>query len=115
MMGVREMKGFLERWRMEATVLRQRMILSPTPRERQRCYPLWLLNQGWTESRTAESLGRAPHTIGRWAFAFGEGGPGALIFEQSGRARLVLDETQQAERSRLLLVYGLSGRRYAIL
>ena len=22
-----------------------------------------------------------PHTIGRWASAFGEGGPGALIFE----------------------------------
>ena len=30
------------------------------------------------------SLGRDPHTIGRWAAAFGEGGPAALIFEQSG-------------------------------
>ena len=33
---------------------------------------------------TAEALERDPHTIGRWASAFGEGGPAALIFEQSG-------------------------------
>ena len=32
----------------------------------------------------AEALERDPHTIGRWAAAFGEGGPAALIFEQSG-------------------------------
>ena len=35
-------------------------------------------------SQTAEALERDPHTIGRWASAFGEGGPAALIFEQSG-------------------------------
>ena len=39
-----------------------------------------LLAQGWT----AEALERDPHTIGRWASAFGEGGPAALIFEQTG-------------------------------
>ena len=33
---------------------------------------------------TAEALERDPHTIGRWASAFGEGGPAALIFEQTG-------------------------------
>ena len=43
-----------------------------------------LLAQGWTASATAEALDRDPHTIGRWAAAFGEGGPAALIFEQSG-------------------------------
>ena len=40
--------------------------------------------QGWTAAATAEALERDPHTIGRWASAFGEGGPAALIFEQSG-------------------------------
>ena len=33
---------------------------------------------------TAEALERDPHTIGRWAAAFGEGGPATLMFEQSG-------------------------------
>ena len=40
--------------------------------------------QGWTASAVAEALERDPHTIGRWAAAFGEGGPAALIFEQTG-------------------------------
>ena len=44
---------------------------------------VWLLAQGWTASATAEALERDPHTIGRWASAFGEGGPAALIFEQT--------------------------------
>ena len=64
--------------------LRQRMILSPTPRERERWYALLLLAQGWTDSYIAEALERVPHTTGRWAAAFGKGGPTALIFEQSG-------------------------------
>ena len=83
-MGVREMDRFLEQWQMDARDLRRRMILSPTPRERERWYALLLLAQGWTDSSTAEALERGPHTIGRWAAAFGEGGPTALIFEQSG-------------------------------
>ena len=33
---------------------------------------------------TAAALERDPHTIGRWAAAFGEGLPRALIFEQTG-------------------------------
>ena len=60
------------------------MILAPTPRERERWYAIWLLAQGWTAATTAEALGRDPHTIGRWAAAFGGGGPAALMFEQSG-------------------------------
>ena len=56
------------------------------PRERERWYALWLLTQGWTAQATAEALERDPHTIGRWLAAFDEGGPTALIFEQSGGA-----------------------------
>ena len=78
-MGVREMDRFLEQWEMDTKDLRRRMVLAPTPRERER----WLA-QGWTASATAEALERNPHTIVRWASAFGEGGPGALMFEQSG-------------------------------
>ena len=71
-MGVREKERFLEQWRMDATDLRRRMILAPTPRER--WYAILLLAQGLTAAATAEALERDPHTIGRWASAFGEGG-----------------------------------------
>ena len=83
-MGVREIERFLEQWQMEVKDLRRRMILAPTPRERERWYAILLLAQGWTASATAQALERDPHTIGRWALAFGEGGPAALIFEQTG-------------------------------
>ena len=76
----------------------RRMILAPTPRERERWYDLLLLAQGWTASGTAEALERDPHTIGRWAAAFREGGPRALIFEQSGGSP-TLGEAQQAALS----------------
>ena len=84
-MGVREIDRFLEQWQMDAKALRRRMILAPTPRERdKRWYAMLLLAQGLTAAATAEALERDPHTIGRWASAFGEGGPAALIFEQTG-------------------------------
>ncbi len=84
-MGVREIDRFLEHWQMDARDLHRRLILAPTPRERERWHAIWLLAQGWTASSTAQALGRDPHTIGRWAAAFGEGGnTAALIFEQSG-------------------------------
>ncbi len=88
-MGVREIgrsleQWSLEQWQMEVKDLRRRMILAPTPRERERWYAIWVLAQGWTASATAEALERDPHTIGRWATAFGEGGPAALIFEPTG-------------------------------
>ena len=35
-MGMREMERFLEQWQMDARGLRRRLILSPTPRERER-------------------------------------------------------------------------------
>ena len=83
-MSVREIERFLEQWQMGIKDLHLRTILAPMPRERERWQALWLLAQGWTASATAEVLERDPHTIGRWAAAFGEGGPRALIFEQSG-------------------------------
>ena len=87
-MGVREIDWSLEQWQMGVKDLRRRMILAPTPRERERWYAILLLAQGLTAAATAEALERDPHTIGRWAgrwaSAFGEGGPAALIFEQAG-------------------------------
>ena len=64
--------------------VRSRMYLALTPRERERWHALWLQCRGLTASATAQALGRDAHTIGRWATVFGEGGPAALIFEQSG-------------------------------
>ena len=81
-MGVREIDRSLEQWQMGVKDLRRRVILAPTPRERERWYAILLLAQGLTAAATAEALERDPHTIGRWASAFGEGGPAALIFEQ---------------------------------
>ena len=84
MMGVRDIDRSLEQWRMGVKDLQQRMILAPTPRERERWYAILMLAQGSTAVATAEVLERDPHTIGRWASAFGAGGPAALIFEQTG-------------------------------
>ena len=94
-MGMREISGILEQWGMDVRDLRRWLILAPTPRERERWYAISLLAQGWKASGVAEALERDSHTIGRWAAAFGEGGPAALIFEQSGGSP-VLSETQQA-------------------
>ncbi len=82
-MSVRGIERFLEQWEMNARDLHRRMILAPTPRERERWHAVWLLAQGWTASTVAEALERDLHTIGRWAAAFAEGRPAALIFEQS--------------------------------
>ena len=49
-MGVRDMERLLQQWQMDSRDLRRRMMLTPTPRERERWYSLWLLAQGWTAS-----------------------------------------------------------------
>ena len=54
-MGVREVERFLKQWQMEVKDLRRRMILAPTPRERERWYAMLLLVQGWTAAATAEA------------------------------------------------------------
>ena len=58
---------------MNARDLHRRMILAPAPRERERWQAVWLLAQDLTAAATAEAQ-RDPHTAGRWAPAFGEGG-----------------------------------------
>ena len=63
-MGVREKERFLEQWRMDATNLHRRMILAPTPRERERWYAILLLAQGLTAAAaTAEALERDTPTL----------------------------------------------------
>ena len=94
-MGVREIDRSLEQWQLGVKDLRRRVILAPTPRER--WYAILLLAQGLTAAATAEALERDPHTIGRWASAFSEGGPAALIFEQTGGSPPALDQAQQEE------------------
>ena len=97
MMGVREIGRSLEQWQMGVKDLRRRMVLAPTPRERERWYAMLLLAQGLTAAATAEALERDPHTIGRWAAAFGEGGPAALIFPADWGFPPALNQAQQEE------------------
>ena len=82
-MSVRGIERFLEQWEMNARGLHRRMILAPTPRERERWHAVWLLAQGWTASAVAEAL--------EWDPTPSEDGPPPslrvgqrLIFEQSG-------------------------------
>ena len=96
-MGVREIERSLGQWGLGVKDVQRRMLLAPTPRERERWYATLLLAQGSTAAATAEALGRDPHTIGRWATAFGEGGARALIFEQTGGPPPALETVQQEE------------------
>ena len=84
LLGMPEMGALLERWRLDESEVRRRMYRAPTPRERERWHTVWLLAQGWTAAAVAVALERDAHTIGQWARAFAEGGPKALVFEQSG-------------------------------
>ena len=59
-MGVREICQALERWEMNAKDVHRRMILAPTPRERERWHAIWLLAQGSTASAAAEAVERDP-------------------------------------------------------
>ena len=68
-----------------------------------------MLAQGWTASTTAEALERDPHTIGRWAAAFGEGGPTALIFEQTGVPSALAKAQQKALRAAVQELPAKSG------
>ena len=60
-MGAREIHRDLEQWEMDAKTLRRRMILAPTPRERERWYAIWLLAQGWTAAAAAALERDPPH------------------------------------------------------
>ena len=96
-MGVREIERSLERWELGVKDLQRRMILAPTPRERERWYAMLLLAQGWTAAATAEALDRDPHTIGRWASAFGEGGSRGIDFRADRWFPPALDQAKQEE------------------
>ena len=72
---MRKMTALLEQWQLDMSGMHRRLIPEPTPRERERWHAIWLLAQGWTASAIAETLEGDSHTIGRWAAAFGEGGP----------------------------------------
>ena len=63
-MSAKEIDRSLEQWEMNAKDVHRRMILVPTPRERERWHAMLLLVQDWTAAATAEALGRDPHTIG---------------------------------------------------
>ena len=41
--------------------------------------------------------GTGCHTIGRWVAVFGEGGSGAMAFEQSGGSPPAIDRVQRTE------------------
>ena len=84
LLGMQQMGVLLGRWRMDEAEVRRRMYRAPTPRERERWHAVWLLTQGWTAAAVAQALERDAHTIGEWVRAFAEGGPKALVFEQSG-------------------------------
>ena len=96
-MGVREIDRSLEQWQMEVKELRRRMILAPTPRERERWYAILLLAQGWTASATAEALERDPHTIGRWGVSLRRGRTCGPDIRADRWFPPALDQAQQEE------------------
>ncbi len=68
-MSVREIEGFLEQWQLEVKDLRRRMILAPTPRERERWYTILLWPKAgrhrgrrghWNGTHTPSGDGRRP-------------------------------------------------------
>ena len=84
-MSVREIERCLEQWEMNAKDVHRRMILAPTPRERERWHAVWLLGAGLDSSGHGGGAGAGPpHHRTMGLAAFGEGGPAALIFEQTG-------------------------------
>ena len=96
-MGVREIERSLERWELDVKDLRRRMILSPTPRERERWYAMLLLAQGWTSVATAEALERDPHTIGRWGLGLRRGWSGSPDLRADRWFPPALDQAKQEE------------------
>ena len=57
-MGVREIDRSLEQWELGVKEVQRRVILAPTPKERERWHAILLLAQGWTAAATAELLDR---------------------------------------------------------
>ena len=96
-MGVREIDRSLEQWQMGVKDLRRRVILAPTPRERERWYAILLLAQGLTAAATAEALERDPHTIGRWGVGLRRGRACGPDIRADRWFPPALDQAQQEE------------------
>jgi transposase len=79
-----DMHTILERWQIDARMVRERMYRAPTPRERERWHAIWLLLRGLSATQVAEALERDAHTIGDWIEQLRQHGPNGLLFEQSG-------------------------------
>ena len=103
----------LEQWCIDEAGVRRRMYRAPTPRERERWHGVWLLAQGWTAAAVGRALERDAHTIGRWVKAFAEGGPKALVFEQTGGSP-ALDVEQRGEVSRSSCLNYLHRLRFVL-
>jgi hypothetical protein len=74
----------LQRWLIDAAMVREHMYRAPTPRERERWHAVWLTLQGWSTTRVAAALGRDPHTVGGWLATIRREGPAALTFTHTG-------------------------------
>lgn len=74
----------LSAWGLEPAIARDQMYRAPTARERERWHAIWLLSQGWSQTRVARALGRDPHTVGDWVQSFRTQGPAGITFEQTG-------------------------------
>ena len=96
-MGVREIDRSLEQWEMGVKDIQRRVILAPTPRERERWYAILLLAQGWTAAATAEMLERDPHTIGRWGVGLWRRRPQSIDFRADWGFPPALEPAQQEE------------------
>ena len=73
MVDVRELEQFLKQRQMDARDLRQRLILAPTLRKRERWHTFCLLAHGWTALAMAGALDRDYHTLATgWQLSVGE-------------------------------------------
>ena len=59
-LGMRDIRRLLERWRLSVGDVRERMYRAATALERERWQALWLLAQGWTALVVSEALERVP-------------------------------------------------------
>lgn len=74
------MERYSEQWQLDVRDLQQRLIVSPTPRDRELCLVLQLAHDR-TGSAVVEVLEHDPHTVGRWAAAFGEAQQGDQVLQ----------------------------------
>ena len=84
MISVREIDRSLEQWQMKVKDLRRRMILAPTPRERERWYAILPAGPRLEGIGHGGGAGTGPTHHRTMGIGLRGGGPAALIFEQTG-------------------------------